>query len=524
MKNHIYLLGAVFLLALGWLAGCQARSFTNEASSATIIPQPTAATNQPTATPAYMPAFETADCQFPYPADVAVQCGYLIVPEDRANPQRTIRLHIVVVSTQNAAPAPDPVVFLSGGPGAYALNAAERLIALHDAVLRERDLILFDQRGVGYSQPSLDCPELEEARLANIEKPLDDAAWQTINLVATTACRQRLTAQGINLSAYNSAASAADLHDLRQVLGYNAWNLLGVSYGTRLALTAIRDFGPTGTIRSVILDSVYPPQVNGFTDFGRNADRAFNLLFDRCAGNKACNNAYPDLRNRFYQLIDVLNAEPITVVVFDRVNRTTYRLPFDGDDLITTFFDMMYARNLISSLPKMLSQLERGYSSILAEFLTETWRQSAGVSEGMGLSVQCVEEASFTTEAGIKARAQALPQQLTHKFETAAADVLENCAIWQVEAAASLENEPVVSTIPALVLAGDYDPITPPSFAQETAAYLPNAFIFEFIGVSHGVISSHDCGMELMTAFLADPTTSPDTSCLPATYLGFLTQ
>lgn len=523
MKKRIYLLGAFFLLVPGWLAGCQTRPFADEAPAATTTP-PTVTTSQPTATPAYTPAFAQADCQFPYPAEADIQCGYLIVPEDRANPQRTIRLHVAVVSSHTATPAPDPVIFLDGGPGGFTLAGAERLIALHDVVLRERDLILFDQRGVGYSEPSLDCPELEEARLTNIEKSLDDAAWHTINLAATAACRQRLTAQGINLSAYNSAASAADLHDLRQALGYDAWNLLGVSYGTRLALTAMRDFGLTGTIRSVILDSVYPPQVNGFTDLGVNADRAFDLLFDRCAGNEPCNRAYPNLRPRFYQLVDSLNAEPLTVAVFDRAARTTYRLPFDGDDLIATLFDMLYDRRQISALPKMLSQLERGYSSILTDHLGESWDRTTYISEGMGLSVQCAEEAPFTTEAEIKAAAQTLPPQLAHKFETNATNVLQSCALWQIEASAPLENEAVRSDIPTLILAGDYDPITPPSFAQELAAYLPNAFLFEFIGVSHGVMGAHACGAELAAAFLTDPTTLPDASCLPATYLGFLTQ
>lgn len=224
MKKRIYLLGAFFLLVPGWLVGCQTRPFAAEAPAATTTP-PTVATSQLTATPAYTPAFEQADCQFPYPPDAEVQCGYLIVPEDRANPQRTIRLHVAVVASHAAAPAPDPLVFLNGGPGVYTLDAAARLIAIHDAVLRERDLILFDQRGVGYSEPSLDCPELEEARLANVEKPLDDAAWQTINLAATAACRQRLADQGINLSAYNSAASAAYLPNAF------LFEFIGVSHG-----------------------------------------------------------------------------------------------------------------------------------------------------------------------------------------------------------------------------------------------------------------------------------------------------
>ena len=96
-----------------------------------------------------------------------IQCGYLIVPEDRENPERTIRLHVAVVSSRSSTPAPDPVIFLAGGPGVYTLFFAHEHIETFEDILNERDLILFDQRGVGYSEPALDCPETEEARLAN---------------------------------------------------------------------------------------------------------------------------------------------------------------------------------------------------------------------------------------------------------------------------------------------------------------------------------------------------------------------
>lgn len=488
-------------------------------SATAVAPTPTIV---PTSTPTYTPLFETADCQFPLPPDETIQCGYLTVPEDRANPQRTIRLHVAIVASHNDTPAPDPVIFLNGGPGAYTLENIGWLLPFTSDILTHRDMIFFDQRGVGYSEPSLDCPEAAEARLAHIERPLDTAAWQAITLEAMSACRQRLATEGVNLSAYHSAASAADVEDLRQALGYESWNLLGVSYGTRLALTIMRDFGRTGAIRSAILDSVYPPQVNDYVDVGVSAQRAFDLLFSRCEADAACNAAYPDLETRFYRLVDALNAAPLILPVSDRVNATIYRIPVTGDDLLEVVFDMMYDRNRISALPKMLRQIENGYSAILARYLTETLYIADWFSEGMGMSVQCIEEASFTINADIQAAGGSLPPQLADKFVTDTENILEICAAWQITPAPALENEPVRSDLPVLLLAGDYDPITPPAFAEETAVYLPNSFVFTFIGVSHGVMGGHRCGIELAVAFLDDPTKPPPADCLPQSPFGFL--
>lgn len=488
----------------------------------TSQPLPTLPLPTPTATPAYTPHFTPADCPFAPPENVTIRCGYLTVPEDRANPQRTIRLPVAIVASDSPTPQPDPVVYLAGGPGDRALDMTFFLVTQYQDILRQRDLIIFDQRGTGYAEPSLDCPELEEAQLANIERPLDADEQQAMVMAALMACRERLIADGVNLAAYNSAASAADLDDLRQALGYKSWNLLGVSYGTRLALTAVRDFGHTGAIRSVILDSVYPPQVDAYAVAGANVQRAFSLLFARCAADAACNAAYPDLETRFYQLVDVLNAEPLTVTVSDSVNLANYRVPVTGDALLSIVFEMMYNRQQISALPQMVRQLENGQSSRLTQYLNDTLHKAAFLSEGMGYSVHCFEEFPFTTEAESAAGSETLPPQLARAVAENIANTLELCAAWHIAPAPPKENEPVISDLPILLLAGDYDPVTPPAYAEAAAAYLPNSFLFTFIGVSHGVTFSHSCGVELVVAFLADPNKEPAADCLPSAPLGFL--
>ena len=516
----------VWVIAL-LLAACN--EAVEELPSAASVPQGLVPTHQPTATPtrqqtpapAYTSFFETADCQFEHNIEAEVQCGYLVVPEQRSRPERTIRLHTAIIPSRSSTPLPDPLVFLNGGPGAHTLVWADFYAARFDDILEQRDLILLDQRGVGFSEPALDCPEIIDDKLVHIEEDLDPAVEKENYLAAMELCYERLTAAGIDFSAYNSAASAADLDDLRRELGYESWNMLGISYGTRLALTAVRDFGHTGTIRSVVLDSTYPPQIDAYLASGANLNNAFDLLFARCANNESCNRAFPDLRFRFYALVEKLNAEPTTVFVTDQQTRKTYQVPFNGYDLIDTLFEMMYNPDQIIKLPRLLTRLEQDRTFDLSEWLTNALRQSEYFSQGMTVSVQCTEEMPFNNLAGLQGSLAGLPPQLADFIEINAHSFSSSCDLWQVEPAAANETQPVSSDIPTLILAGDYDPITPPSFGHETAAHLDQAYTFELLGQSHGVVTTNDCAVELLVGFLNEPHRPPDDSCLDGLYVGF---
>jgi pimeloyl-ACP methyl ester carboxylesterase len=237
-------------------------------------------------------AFQQAPCPFALSGSLVegknVTCGFLTVPEDRSQPQGpTIQLAVAIFKASSLHPAPDPVLVLGGGPGQALLeNQGPRYNVGN--LLSNRDLILLDQRGAGYSQPSLRC--------------LDNETLQ--------ACHARLVKSGINLNAFTTLENAADVHDLIRALGYRQVNLEGVSYGTRLALTVMRLY--PADLRSVVLNSVAPPQVNLFTSVPQAAGRAFDVLFQGCAADRSCNATYPHLQAVFYQLVADLNTTPVT--------------------------------------------------------------------------------------------------------------------------------------------------------------------------------------------------------------------
>ena len=302
-----------------------------------------------------VPRFEPAECQFRLPPGRDVTCGYVVVPEDRSSEtgsERRVWLHVAIIHSKSDEPAPDPIVYLGGGPGGHTSEYTYGIGRMFDRIYRSRDVIVFDQRGVGLSQPALDCPEVDAYSLEMLDKNPTLEEETRSSLAVYQACRDRLAAEGINLSAYNSAENAADVDDIRRALGYEAWNLYGVSYGTRLALTTMRDH-PAG-IRSVVLDSVVPLQADLLAEIGPNAERAMDLLFERCGADAACSTAYPDLEMFFFDVVERLNVAPITFRV------EPYDVLLDGDDLISILRQLLYISDVIPDLPRIIYDVGQG--------------------------------------------------------------------------------------------------------------------------------------------------------------------
>ena len=308
--------------------------------------------------------------------------------------------------------------------------------------------------------------------------------------------------------AYSSAASASDLEDLRRALGYEAWNLYGISYGTRLALTAMRDH-PEG-LRSVILDSTYPPQVDLYATMAVNGERALELVFESCAAEPGCNQAYPDLRDRFYALVERLDQQPVMFTVTRPLTGESYAYVLNGDRLIVQFYTMLYRTELIPRLPRLIDDLSNGdwdaLQGLLLMSLFGTW------SEGMHYAVQCNEEAPFGSPASVEAANSAASPRFSTAMNSAV--IYKICHDWQTDKTAAVENEPVKSDVPALILSGEFDPITPPGWAHLAAETLENAQVYVFPGTGHSVLHEAICPYLVATSFLYDPHSPVDASCL----------
>ncbi|MBN1483467.1 MAG: alpha/beta fold hydrolase [Chloroflexia bacterium] len=458
---------------------------------------------EPAALPAYTPIYEPTDCRFPELPGPEVECGDLIVPEDRSQPDGPqIRLHVAIFKCSGPDPQPDPVVHLVGGPGGSLLDDADAYLSRggYD-ILRTRDYIMFNQRGTHYAEPFLECPGRTafQWELAAEGLTLEERNQREVEFLLD--CQDNLLAQGINLSAYNSAESAADVNDLRIALGYEQINLYGVSYGSRLALTTMRDY-PEG-IRSTIIDAVLPPQANLNQDIALNVYRSLNAVFEDCAADAACSQNYPDLEATFYQVVDELNSSPVSL-----------KLPqgsvvVDGYAFTEAIFQLLYSVDAIPWIPLLIEQAGQGEhpeTSIFAVPNRGTW------GTGMRYSVWCREEAAFESRETALALAAELPAVFSEFFADAYDWTV--CASWEAGVADPIENQAVVSDIPTLVLSGRYDPVTPPAWGKLATETLTNSFFYEFPNMAHGVMRSNRCALEIGMQFLNDPTSEPDTSCM----------
>ena len=464
------------------------------------------------------PPFEWGACQFDIDIGATANCGYLTVPEDRSRPDGpTIRLHVGVFESESADPAPDPMLYLGGGPGENSTEATSLGFETRiEPFLATRDYVVLDQRGTGYSRPSLDCPELDSAFKEHLDEDLTREEERSLHQQAIFECHDRLLSEGVNLAAYRSAESAADVEDLRLALGYDSWNIHGVSYGTRLALTVMRDF-PAG-VRSVVLDSTYPPQQNLYAAFPANARRAFDTFFGGCAADPACDEAYPSLESVFFDTVDALNAAPITESITNPLTEETYDVTvIDGDGLMEFLFQSLYSTELIPLLPRIIYDVADGDTSLMGRILGSFYAQNEELfTPGMHFSVQCSDEVALTAPDAVAAAGAAYPEllALTAGDAFSGDGVFAVCQKWGSAATDPKEDQPVTSDIPTLVLAGEYDPITPPEWGQQAADTLSRHYSYVFPGIGHGVATADDCPQSITMAFLADPTVAPNASCV----------
>lgn len=459
-----------------------------------------------------VPRFEPTDCHFETdePPE-GVDCGELVVWENREDHEEgTLRLAVAILRSTADEPEPDPVVFLSGGPGDRSVyHTPRRVDSDFWRRLRERrDLVFYDQRGTGYSDPDF-CDELDQVLYTTrfLGLPPEDATARRVE--AVRECRKEMLAKGIDFSAYNSKTSAQDLNELRRALGYEQWILFGASYGTRLALTAMRET-PSG-IRSVILDSMSPPNARQWVDSPGAFARSIARVFTQCAADEACRRAYPDLESKFYTWLDRLEQDPVELEMEDTTRFPDGRLVVDRSLAITAVFQGLYNRRFPPLLPLLVHEAGPGGGHVWRVLADRLVRPPDQISRGLNLSVECYESAPFNPPDLLDSTRMAYPR-LGEIVDQR--DLHAECAVWHDERADSSYFEPVRSNLPTLILSGEFDPMTPPEYGRLVAETLPNSTFVEVPAHGHGALPYTDCANGLAIAFLANPSRELDTSCV----------
>ncbi|MFI5548896.1 alpha/beta fold hydrolase [Streptomyces sp. NPDC051738] len=472
------------------------------------LPQPSTSQTLPAS------RFEAGPCPTRYEELTDdVRCGFLVVPENRARPSsRTLRLAVARVPSASPTPHPDPIVFLAGGPGADALGDIPELTEA--GLNRDRDLVVMSQRGTLPSRPTpLTCPEIDRFYQQRVQLLYDAPSTGRGYARAAARCHDRLTAQGVDLSAYNTTENAADFADLRRALGIRRWNVLSHSYGTQLALTYMRMF-PEG-IRSVTIDGVVPPFVAtpGWT--WSSVKESLDAILRACAAQPSCRQRYPDLGDGFLRLVRRLEARPVTTyVTVPQAGKV--KVVLDGGALLNW---MVRASHEAEIFPLALDELAHGRPQRVAE-MWAAMRIPGTVGEfahGLSLSVWCSEWVPYETPREQLARGQRAFPGLPHSVlaqPPQLAFLRQACQAWKVPKAPASYRAVTRGDIPTLALSGSFDAQTGAQWGRYAARTLSRSKVVTLPGLAHGgTLFTSACGVQVVTSFFDKPE-NPDTGCV----------
>lgn len=422
------------------------------------------------------------------------ECGTLEVAENPDAPEgRKLGLRIVRLPARSDDASTEPLFLLAGGPGQAATEAYGPMLPLFGAINEHRDIVMVDQRGTGQSSP-LDCETPERLKEGLVEGALIEVA-QT--------CREKLDA---DLTQYSTRRAAADLDRVRSALGYGRINLLGGSYGTRLALEYARRHGES--VRSIVIDGVAPRAMKLPLSMAEDGQRALDKLFEACAHEPRCAAAFGDLEKTF---TEIAASFPREIAVRDPRTAEMTQVTMTRTLFMQTLRGLLYSPELTSLLPLTFQQVKAGdFQGFVAQALLLGESSEEMMSLGLFLSVVCGEDVTRITEDEIAAQTTGTFLGRAMIDELAAA-----CKGWPKPQLDDDFAAPVKTAAPVLVLSGDVDPVTPPRWGEAAVEHLEHGRHLVVPRAGHGTIL-RGCTASLVADFIDKPETLAelDVKCL----------
>ncbi len=436
---------------------------------------------------------------------VEAQCATLSVPEDHDAPasgtQAGRRIHLAVAWIPAKGEAePDPIVMIAGGPGQSALQTYPMVDAAFTDARRSRHVILLDARGTGDSHP-LKCATPEN------DDPLQDPMGSSPEAAGVFAerCRDEL-AKTSDLRRYATTDHIRDLDLLRAKLGVQQLNLVGVSYGTRVAQQYAKRY-PAHT-RTLVLDSVAPNSLVLGQDFARNLEAALKLQFARCVADAACQGNLGDPARNLATVRERLKVGNLAPVRYRDPTTGEWRSDAPRFDHLAVLLRMYaYQPQAAAMLPLLLHDAAEGrYEALLAQSRMLVGDVSDSMMIGMQLSVICTEDAADLRDDPTDAD--------TVLGTDLVAFSMAQCAVWPKGTRPADFRKPLAGNVPVLAISGEFDPVTPPRYGEEVIKGLPNGRHLVLPGQGHNVIGA-GCMPKLFAQFIetADAKTL-DAACL----------
>jgi pimeloyl-ACP methyl ester carboxylesterase len=441
----------------------------------------------------YIPVIEPCPCLMKVDPRLKSKCGLLVVPENRMKPlANKVKIPFVFVRRADQDSTKNIVLYTTGGPG-YATIQVGDSIPYQSGRLAFGGFIYFDQRGTKNAIPCLDCDGIDEAIKNSFRL---NRSKDSLLAIAVTECRKKFVKKGIDLSAYNTVESAADIADLKQALNISSLSLFGISYSGGLMLNVARNH-PQG-ITALLLNSPLPSYVNYEEHALFNHNEAIDQLFDNLEGDSVQNARFPNLRQRFREYFTVITGKKFALNYREKENNRELKITYSKNELLDAIFDRMN-NGEFQTVPEVIHNLVNGHhEDYIRRVLDGKFSGNKSLSYGMRLSVYCAEQIAYSSKEKIADQGRVLPWLSGYPFNNVNHVI---CDCWQVKPAPAVVKTPVYSNIPALISAGVLDPWTRPFYNRLIKRTMPNTQLLMIKNRAHVA----GFGDQLLDGFLANP-------------------
>jgi len=470
-------------------------------------------------------ALEEVPCPFPAPLGERPVCLLAELPMDHGEVRadgslpkdaRTVQVHLTHLPRLSSSEDPNPILFLSGGPGQA---GSEAIVHMGNAVelRQDRGILLVDQRGTGLSRPALNCPEvagteLDRNRFNDPDLDPDEAVVRRMS-----ACHDHWVAEGVDLSRFGTRSAALDLRAIRQALDLRHWNPLATSYGARLALDLLRV--DPGGVRAAVLNSPLVLAPATTPELLAERPRIFEKLFAACAADPACAEAHGDLERKFREIAGHFQEESVRMQFRDPQTGRRIRREVAWPDVVEMLYEQLAFSPSAVEVPRRIAELHAmtegrlslGDEEVAAILSSSVQSISAELALGQHFSVKCREDLPADDPGALQAVVD------EHPLYFPMGDGMDRyrriCALWSSGEADPSFLRPTTTDRPVLVLSGDADTLVPHAVARRLAERLPHGQFVAFPGFGHDPHGILLCARSITAHFLDRPDQPVDTTC-----------
>ena len=447
-----------------------------------------------TAPTAVAPRIELATCSRPWSQE-PLRCGAYDVFEDREHKGRKLRLDLIVIPAKNGHAVKDPIFWFTGGPG----QTATQTVWLPNSWMHdEHDIVMLDERGTSAAN-RLDCrtPGTADNLQGYLELPY--------TAEIARACARDLSPVA-DLSQYSTAASVADVDEVRRALGYERINVVGASFGTYAALMYMR--AHPDAVRSAVFYSIVIPANRVPLFHSAAAQRALDRIEAECEQDAACNVAYPDFREEFTAVLAKVRAGPVATAVPHPVSKASTPITLTEPAFVDAIRVLLYSAESAHELPGLVHQAFLGdFAPIATAGFNASYGFYPDMRLGLTFAITCTE---FTSRIGADEIDRAARGSFLGTWRVRGQ--YEACREWPRTHLPDGFLDPFTSAVPTLIISGDSDPVIPPEWGEAAKAFLPNAI---HAVVPGGHVPYNECTEHIAAAVVgAGRTQGIDIACL----------